>query len=103
VDATGFGVYTGEGFTSTPSDAKLQVRVIVNDKDESTQVGSFNPSPYEINLTSEKASQGIKKWYKLYVNQVGRFIQLEFSNTQAGAKVEIQAIMMGMSGVGRIV
>src|SRR5690606_35694039 len=70
VDATGFGVYTSGGFASTPTDAKLQVKVIVNDTEEGTQVGSFNPTPYEVNLTSQEAQNGIKKWYKIYINQV---------------------------------
>lgn len=103
VDATGYGVYTTGGFTSTPTDAKLQVRVIVNDTEQSTQVNSFNPAPYEVNLTNAQAPNGIKKWYKLFVNQVGRFIQLELSNAQAGAKIEIQAIMPGFAGIGRLI
>ena len=103
VDATAYGVYTSGGFATTPSPAKLTVRVIVNDTEQSTQVGSFNPAPYEINLTSQQASNGIKKWYKLFINQVGRFVQFEFGNQQSGAKVEIQAIMPGMAGVGRMI
>lgn len=103
VDATGFGTYTSGGFTSTPTDAKLQVRVIVNDREQSTQFDNFNLAPYEINLTNAQAINGIKKWYKLYINQIGRFIQFEFSNAQAGAKIEIQAIMPGFAGVGRLI
>lgn len=103
VDASMFGIYTSGGFTSTPTQAKMQVRVIVNDTEQSTLVNGFNPAPYEINLTNAQASNGIKKWYKLFINQVGRFVQFEFSNGQAGAKIEIQAIMPGFAGIGRLI
>lgn len=102
-DATGFGVYTGFGFSSTPTDAVLSVDVIVNDiEDQATQLNGPN-SPYQVNLTSQQDSNGVKKWYKIWVNQIGRFIQLKFGNWQAGAEVQIQAIMPGFMGTGRLI
>lgn len=107
VNAEGFGGYVGGGFTSTPVDAKLQVRVIVNDTEKATQINQENdpyaPTPYEVNLTKGQRSNGIKKWYKLFINQTGRFIQFEFSNAQAGCSLQIHAIMGGFSGVGRLI
>lgn len=102
VNSTAFGVYTNGGFTSASQAAKMQVRVITNDLEQSTQIGTFNPAPYEVNLTDDQASQGIRKWYKIWVNQVGRFVQLEFSNIQSGAKIEIHAVMLGLAPIGRI-
>lgn len=102
-DATGYTAYTSGGFTSIEEPAKLQIKIISNDREQSTQVTGYSPTAYEVNLTSEQASQGVKKWYKLYVNQVARFIQFEISNNQAGCKVELQAIMPGFAGVGRMI
>jgi len=83
------------------------VRVIVNDREQETQINQenapYDPTPYEVNLTKGQPSNGIKKWYKLFVNQVGRFIQFEFSNTQAGCEIQIHAVMGGFSGVGRLI
>lgn len=103
VDATAFGIYTQSGFTSIPTDAKLKVKVIVNDVPDYTQLNGFNTEPYEINLTNQEASNGTKKWYKLFINQIGRFVQFQFENAQAGAKIEIQAIMPGFAGIGRLI
>ncbi len=103
VDATGFGAYTSHGFSSTPTPAVLAVDVIVNDiVDQATQVNGYN-NPYLVNLSSQQESNGVKKWYKIWVNQVGKFIQLKFGNWQAGANVQIQAIMPGFQGVGRLI
>ncbi len=102
VDATGFGVWTSGGFTSTPANAKIQVTCIVNDADP-IQLDNFDVEPYEINLSNNQAENGIKKWYKLWVNQIGRFIQLKFDNSQAGAKIEIHALMPGFAGLGRLI
>jgi hypothetical protein len=102
IDSTAFAAYTQRGFTSTPTNAKLQVRVIVNDTEQSTQLNNFNPAPYEVNLTNLKGQIGVKTWYKIWVNQVGRFIQLQFGNAQAGASVQIHAVMPGFAGIGRL-
>lgn len=103
VDATGYGVYTSGGFISYPQNAILQVRCITNDNNSTTQVQPFNPSPYQVNLTSQQSDNGIKKWYKLWINQTARFVQFEVINSQAGSQVQIHAIMPGFAGVGRLV
>jgi len=103
VDATGFTPYTTGGFCSSQVDAILHVNVISNDTEQSTQLQPYNPSPYQVNLTSHIAGNGIKKWYKLWLNQTARFIQLEVINNQAGSKTQIHAIMFGFAGVGRLI
>lgn len=103
VDSTGYSAYTTLGFTSTPTNAKLQVRVIVNDSEQSTQLDGYSVVPYEVNLSNLKGQVGQKTWYKIWVNQVGRFIQLQFGNAQAGADIQIHAVMPGFAGVGRMI
>ena len=103
IDATGFTPYTSGGFASVPEDAILQLRCITNDREQSTQINTFNPAPYQINLTSQEAQNGIKKWYKTWINQTARFVQFEVINNQAGSKVQIQAIMPGFAPVGRMI
>jgi len=103
IDATGFTLYTSGGFTSTPQQAILQVRCISNDTEQSTQVFPFNPAPYQVNLSNMESENGIKKWYKLWINQTARFIQFQVINNQSGAIVQIHAIMPGFAGVGRLV
>lgn len=103
IDSSGFTTYSSGGFTSTPVDASIIVRAITNDNEESIILNNYNPSPFQVNLSSQAASNGIKKWYKLWVNQTARFIQFQVINNQAGAKVEIHAIMPGFAPVGRMI
>jgi len=52
------------------------------------------------NLTFE---DGNKKWYKVFINQTGKFIQFRLRNRQSGAKVNIQATMPGFAPIGRLI
>jgi hypothetical protein len=103
VDATGFTAYSSGGFTSTPQNAILQVRCISNDTEQSTQVYPYNPAPYQVNLSNQESENGIKKWYKLWINQTARFIQFQVINNQSGAVVQLHAIMPGFAPVGRLI
>lgn len=103
INAIGFTTYTSKGFCSTPADAYLDVFVNLNDLDSPTQVQPYDPTPYRINLTSQQASNGSKKWYKIWINQVGKFIQFQMKNSQAGAEIKIHAIMPGLLPVGRLI
>lgn len=103
VDSTGYGTYTSGGFASAPENANLQIRVITNDTEQPTQVNPYNPTPYLVNLTNQRSENGIKKWYKIWINQTARFLQFEISNNQSGAQVQIHAIMPGFAAVGRMV
>jgi hypothetical protein len=100
VTTTGTNLFDQEG---NPIDAILKVQVIVNDQERPTTLTVPNGTFYQVNLTDHTTENGIKKWYKIWVNQTGRFIQLAFSNQQAGAKVQIHAVMPGFASVGRLV
>jgi hypothetical protein len=103
IDATGYTAYTSGGFTSTPQQAILQVRCISNDTEQSTQVFPYNPAPYQVNLSNAESENGIKKWYKLWINQTARFVQFQVINNQSGASVQIHSIMPGFAPVGRLI
>lgn len=103
IDATAYTAYTSGGFTSTPQQAILQVRCITNDTEQSTQIYPYNPSPYQVNLSNMASENGIKKWYKLWINQTARFVQFQVINNQSGAEVQIHAIMPGFAGLGRLI
>lgn len=103
IDSTGYTPYVSGGFTSIPEPGILQVRCITNDTEQSTQINTFNPAPYQVNLTDQASENGIKKWYKTWINQTARFIQFQVINNQSGAIVQIQAMMPGFSGVGRLI
>ena len=102
IDATGFTPYVSGGYASTPQQAILQVKCITNDTEQPTQVYPYNPTPYQVNLSNQTSENGIKKWYKLYINQTARFVQFQVLNNQSGAVVQIHAMMPGFAGVGRL-
>lgn len=85
----------------------IDIYVIVNDYLDTTQVQNSSlqwiQKPYRINCTSSTLDEGTKRWYKIYINQVGRFIQFVVKNQQAGAQIQIQAMMPGFGGVGRLI
>lgn len=101
VDATGYGAYTSGGYVSTPQKAKLDIDIISNDNSTPTQLNT--PNPYQGTCTNLVFEDGVKKWYKVFINQTGRFIQFRFRNTQAGSKIHIEATMPGFQPVGRII
>lgn len=103
IDATGYTPYSIGGFTSIPQNAILQVRCISNDTEQSTQVYPYNPAPYQVNLSNQESENGIKKWYKLWINQTARFVQFQVINNQSGAVVQLHAMMPGFAPVGRLV
>ncbi len=103
VDSTSYGVYVSSGISSSPIDAILKIEVTVNDKQNEFIQLNTSTNPYLINLTSKQTENGIKKWYKIWINQIGRFVQFKLSNHQSGAKIEVQAIMPGLQGIGRLI
>lgn len=100
VSTTGTLLTDEEG---APVEAELKVRVLVNDTDTPTTLSAPNINYYTINLSSHDAGNGVKKWCKIWINQTARFVQFQVFNNQAGAKVQIQAIMPGFAPVGRLV
>lgn len=104
IDSTAYTAYTSGGYISVEENAKIEIDVFINDRDPNdlTQPNNINQFPYEGNCTNLTFEDGTKKWYKVFINQTGRFIQFRFRNTQAGAQINIQAMMPGFQPVGRI-
>jgi len=105
IDSSGFGAYISGGYAASAEPAKLVIEVLTNDRKTPnyTQLNNLSQQPYQgicSNLTFE---DGVKKWYKVFINQTGKFIQFRFLNTQAGAKINIQATMPGFQPVGRLI
>ncbi len=103
IDSTGFGAYTTGGYAAVAENAKMTIEIIVDDRDEKTQLNNLNLNPYQGNCTNMTFESGSKKWYKVFINQTGKFIQFKFKNAQAGAKINIQATMPGFAPVGRLI
>jgi len=103
VDSTAYGAYTSGGYAATAESAKIIIDIITNDSGGVTQLNNTNPNPYQGNCTNITLEEGSKKWYKIFINQVGRFIQFRFRNQQAGATINIQATMPGFQPTGRLI
>lgn len=103
VDSSAYGVYTSGGFASTSMPAKIEIDIITNDVNERTQSNTYGEQQYQGNCTNLTFEDGAKKWYKVFINQVGKFIQFRFRNRQAGATIKIQATMPGFQPVGRLI
>jgi len=103
IDSTAYGVYTSGGYVGTAESAKMTIDIITNDVGHNTQLNNLSADPYMGNMTNMVFEDGTKKWYKVFINQVGKFIQFRLRNQQAGAKVNIQATMPGFSPCGRLI
>lgn len=81
----------------------LELEVYMNDYKDPTKP-SFT---YLIDLSATSTDiqnfSEDKKWVKIWINQVGKFLQFRMKNTQAGTKIQIQAMMPGFSGTGRLI
>lgn len=95
--------YTAGGLCATPTLAKLTVNCIVNDRPGVVVMNGFDPVPFEVNLEDTDQQEGEKKWYKLWINQVGKFVQFQVISRQAGCNAKIQAMMPGLAPVGRLI
>jgi len=103
VNSTSYTPYTSGGYVGITELAKMQINIITNDSLKTTQLDNQSPIPYEGSITNMTFEDGNKKWYKVFINQTGRFIQFRLKNLQAGAKVNIQATMPGFQPVGRLI
>ncbi len=84
-----------------PVRALLHVDVLTNNN-EGTDFS--NPTfSYDIDCTPINNEKGGKKWVKIWINQVGQFLQFKFSNQQAGANIQVHATMCGLQPVGRLI
>ena len=103
IDSTGFGAYTSGGYVGVQEPAKMSIDIIVNDVGHKTQLNNLSQDPYQGSMTNMVFEDGNKKWYKVFINQVGKFIQFRLRNRQSGAKIDIQATMPGFQPVGRLI
>jgi len=103
IDSTAYGVYTSGGYVGVEEPAKMSIDIITNDVGHKTQLNNMSQDPYQGNMTNMTFEDGSKKWYKVFINQTGKFIQFRLRNQQAGAKVNIQATMPGFSPCGRLI
>lgn len=98
IDATGYTAYTSGGIAQIIERVIGEIQIITNDRLDPTQTHY----PYEGTVSNLTFQDGQKKWYKIYVNQTGKFVQFIFRNQQANAPIAIHAIMPGFMPVGRI-
>lgn len=103
IDSTGFGAHTSGGYVGVQEPAKMIIDIITNDVGHKTQLNNLSQDPYQGNMTNMVFEDGNKKWYKVFINQVGKFIQFRLRNRQSGANVNIQATMPGFQPVGRLI
>ncbi len=104
VDSTAYGAYTSGGYANVAEKAKMSIDILRDDNDAPsfTELDVDRENPYQGSCTNLSFETGSKKWYKVFINQTGRFIQFRFRNVQAGANISVQAIMPGFQAVGRI-
>lgn len=91
-----------DGF-GNPVPALLDIDVITSNR----QVMTAPAFQYQIDCSADPAIDpnliGDKKWVKIWINQVGQFLQFRMRNNQAGAKIRVHAMMPGFQPMGRLV
>lgn len=88
----------GEGNTVP---AFIQVDILTDNR-EGTDF--TNPTfKYLIDCSQINNQGGSKKWVKIWINQVGEFLQFRISNNQAGAEIQVHAMMPGFQPIGELV
>jgi hypothetical protein len=107
IDSSAYSVYTSGGVVAGPEECFIDIEVITNDNNTVTQVEDSSlvtySHPYRINCTPDRRDLGSKRWVKIFINQTARFIQFKITNTQALSVIQIQAMMPGFAGVGRLI
>ena len=88
-----------ENDDGTPVPAFLDIDVITND----TDVDSIPTFQYRIDCSNLPGEIGSKKWVKIWINQTARFLQFRMRNNQAGAKIQVHAMMPGFQPTGRLI
>lgn len=84
-----------------PVPAFLDVDVLVSDNEGDDF--SRTQFKYSVDCTLAPNEKGGKKWVKIWINQVGQFLQFRMTNSQAGAKIQVHAMMPGLQPLGRLV
>lgn len=80
-----------------PVPAYLFIDVFMNDYND-VSVPTFS---YQVDCTPTTNED--KKWVKIWINQTAKFLQFRMRNNQAGADIKVQAMMPGLTPVGRLV
>lgn len=81
--------------------AQMDIDVLVSNNEDTD---FSNPTfSYKVDCTLLPRESGGKKWVKIWINQVGQFLQFRMKNDQAGAKIKVHAMMCGFQSIGRIV
>lgn len=84
-----------------PVPAFLTIDVLTNNN-EGTDFS--NPTfTYQVDCSPINNERGGKKWVKIWINQVGQFLQFRMRNNQAGANIQVHAMMPGFAPLGRII
>lgn len=84
---------------NNPVPAILEVNVITDNTDQQSET-TFK---YEVDLSNLEGVSGSKTWVKIWINQTAKFLQFRLSNNQAGAEVQVHAMMLGFQPVGRLI
>ncbi len=85
----------------TPIRAQLRIDVLTNNNESP---GFSSPQfTYLVDCSAINNEKGGKKWVKIWINQVGQFLQFKMSNQQAGAVIQVHAMMPGFQPVGRLI
>jgi Ubiquitin-activating enzyme E1 FCCH domain len=79
--------------------AFLDIDVITNDT-EATTAPQFQ---YRVDCSNLPGEIGSKQWVKIWINQTAKFLQFRMKNNQAGAKIQVHAMMPGFQPQGRLV
>lgn len=83
-----------------PVPAFITVDILTNNN-EGTDFS--NPTfTYQIDCSPINGEKGGKKWVKIWINQIGQFLQFRMRNTQAGSEIAVHAYMPGFQPLGRI-
>lgn len=83
-----------------PERAFLNLDVYTNDNSFNASKPTFQ---YKIDCTNLENVTGSKAWVKIWINQTAQFLQFRMYNTQAGAEMKINAMMLGVQPLGRLV
>ncbi len=82
-----------------PIPAFLDIDVITND----TEVNSVPTFQYRVDCSNLPGEIGSKQWVKIWINQTAKFLQFRMKNNQAGAKIQVHAIMPGFQPTGSLI
>lgn len=102
INSSSFAAYTSGGYAVVQEKCKMILDIIANDVREGIQVNNIVQNPIRCNNSSLVLEDGVKKWYQVWVNLTAQSIQFRLRNQQAGAKINIHAIMLGFQPTGKL-